>query len=993
MESLIKVLHSTMENYPFEEKVLVVDKYSIGEQIIEAFVKKGFNAINLKYKTVIDLAVEILEKRFPNVPQIIDATVGSQLCYIVLTHLKEKGMLHYFDQMEITASFSSSIFQTIQTLRMAGYTRNSLSPSMFITEKKGQDFLQILSNYEEILQKHQLTDQAELLQLAFQYGEENSKTIYMLQLNLSLTYLEEQFLQTILPETHIKLPLQQVNGIKIPERTGIRSILWGEPSPFSYLYDLENAKESANLPLFTAKTEELEIKNVFQKIKSSQSKLDENVIYYTSGEKYITLLYQLSQKWDIPITFEEGIPISFSRPGRLAAGILQWVKSNYSVPDFIDLLHQGLLNLEDGAPSYTRITGILRDSQIGWGKERYVTQLNGSIQTLKKASIAEDEEKKAYYEDRANQITWLMDWFKTLLRKLPNSEEQMNYKEILTGIAFMIKNYCKTSSALDEMAKQALLDEMEKVIPYSDEIYQRYHIFDKLEDLLLSLSIFRSSPKPGHLHVASYQSGIYQFRENLFIVGLDNRKFPGISCEDPLLLDVERKNLGNNLPLMLDQSQEKLYAMLQVFAQSKGNVTVSYCNFDVNENKVVSPANLFLQCYRLQTGKMDADFNDIQQLPSLLFAAEAFDEWDYWSQYLMQNQSLRFNTDMLDQFPYLSNGLKAEQQRLQSQFTEYDGHISIDQDYDPRKNKENVMTASKLESLAKCPFSYFLGNILRVRPIEDMEFNPNNWLDAATRGSLLHEIFETFYRELQKENEMQSEKHTELMNRIAMECINRQKEILPPPNDRVFQIEVNDILACCKIFLKEEEAHCQTYKPMYFEYSFGENKPAEITLLSGEIVHLAGKIDRIDETESGKYHIIDYKTGSTYNYGRNHIFKGGRQLQHLLYSLAIEQHLQLEAGTVEESAYYFPTVKGLGERFIRNQDVVVRTNGLDILERLINVLANGSFTMTDDKNDCKFCQYNLVCRRQFYDEEILEQKQMDKNYEALRGFKGVRVYD
>ena len=233
------------------------------------------------------------------------------------------------------------------------------------------------------------------------------------------------------------------------------------------------------------------------------------------------------------------------------------------------------------------------------------------------------------------------------------------------------------------------------------------------------------------------------------------------------------------------------------------------------------------------------------------------------------------------------------------------------------------------------------------------------------------------------------------MINIAMDLILKQKELLPPPNERVFQMEVHDLVECCRIFLKEEELHCQTYKPVYFEYTFGlgGSEPAEITLSSGESIMLSGKIDRVDEASNGHYHILDYKTGSTYAYEANKPFKGGRQLQHLIYALAIEQHLQLEAGQVEESAYYFPTVKGLGERYIRKQDRTVRTNGLDILERLIDVMANGHFTLTDDENDCKFCEYKAVCRRQFYDKDTLEAKQMDTDYEPLRRFKGVRAYD
>lgn len=975
---------------------MIVDEYSIGEQILESYTKQDLQAINLNYKTVFDLALEQEELHSKRPTKVVEPIVGAQFIYRVLTKLKEDGALRYFQHMEINSSFSRSIYQTIHTLRMAGYSSGTLSPTLFLTEEKGLDMLQILNTYEKLLHKHQHIDQAELFRRASHYGVKTSNSLYLLQSDLSLTYLEEQFLRKLLPEGSRKLPLQPVFGIQIPERTSLRSISWGEPTPLSYVYDQEHVKASRELSFFTAKTEEIELKHILGLIRRSETKLDENVIFYTSGDPYQTHLYHLAQKNDIPITFGEGIPISVTRPGQFVKGFLQWVKANYSVSTFIDLLHGGVLKLGEGAPSKTKITRMLRDAQIGWSKERYVSQLNKKIEALLvRKEKQDDEEKRTYYDELIQHHKWGVDWFKIRMNKLPALEEKMNDKATLKAIHYMLVNHCKTTSALDELAKASMLEEIGKLLPYADESYGQHQLFEKLEDLLLSLRVLRSNPKPGHLHVTSYHKGLYHSRENVYIVGLDNRKFPGSSNEDPLLLDEERKRLGHHLPFMQNSGQENLYTMLQLFAQSIGSVTVSYCHFDVNENRVVSPAFVFLQCYRLATGKKDAEFQDLKQLPSTLAPEELVDERDYWSSKLVDSKSANIDWKLVSHFDNLSFGNHADQARyVAAEFTEYDGLVDIDQEiFDPRKNKEKTLTAGKLESLAACPYSYFIQEILGVRPKEDMVYDPYSWLDPATRGSLLHRIFEIYYRE-QKETEIKEDGEVFILQ-VAKDLIDQQKEVFPPTNERVFQLEVADLLACCRIFIKEEERHLESYEPAHFEYSFGldGHEPAEIHLPSGESILLAGKIDRVDRKTDGKYHIIDYKTGSTYNYAMNDPFKGGRQLQHWIYALAIEEHLKLEAGIVEESAYYFPTVKGLGERYTRKQDSVIRTNGFDILERLIDVISSGQFTMTDDPNDCKFCQLKTVCRRHFYHDDHLKAKQMDQNHEGLRRFKGVRAYD
>ncbi|MFJ5762681.1 PD-(D/E)XK nuclease family protein [Neobacillus sp. NPDC093182] len=983
MQSLVHELNQICTQYLFKEKIVIVDSFAIGEQINEAFIKEGHRGINLKFKTVHNLAHNLVEIHSDQPIKVLDMTVGVHLTYTVLKELKNQGSLRYFSEMEITPSFSYAIFSTLQSLRLAGYEARTLIRDAFLAPEKADDLVHILSQYEKMLVNNQFTDYASMLMKAIPFAKKDENAVFILQSNLQLTHLEEQFLSKILPEGTVKLPLAPVLGVNIPERSSLSSIAWGEPTPLSCLYQLDEAGEgTVNLDVFTSKTEEMEVKHVLESIKSLKTPLDESAVFYTNTEAYITPFYHLAQKLDIPITFGEGLPVSFSRPGRLVSGLLTWIHSNYSVQTIIDLLNEGLITLDDEAPSKTKIVRVLRDLQVGWSKERYLTQLETEIKRL-----AEKEEDAAA---RINELNWLYQWFTQMFKKLPDFDRNLNYRRCLTGIAYFVKNYSKSSSALDEITKTTLLEEIEKVLPYADEELSRHDAMGKIHDLLLTISVNQSRPKPGHLHITSYKKGVYNSRPNVFILGLDNRKFPGDSGEDPLLLDTERIALGNKLALLREKGQENLYTLLQVLAHSRGKVTVSYCDFSINDNRVMNPAHVILQCYRMMTRNKDADFKELKSQVSRLVSSEIFEDKDFWNEKLIQDQPSKVNEGILNHFQNVKDGLSAESARFSQGYSEYDGFIQLDvEQYDPRINQEKTLSAGKLETLAKCPYSYFLKEVLRVRPIEEVSYDANKWLDPAARGSLLHSIFETFYKEITQQNVKPTYAiHYEKITAIAVNLIEKEKELLPPPNDRVYQREMNDILACCDIFLKEEEAHGEHYNPLHFEYSFGigDQEPAIITLPSGEI-KISGIIDRVDQSLDGRYHIIDYKTGSTYGYEKNKAFKGGRQLQHLIYALAIEQHLNLGDSAVEESSYYFPTMKGMAQRFTRVQDAALRTNGLDILQKLVDVIKHGHFEMTEDENDCKFCEYKLVCRRHFYDKDALEKKQSNQR------LKGVRAYD
>ena len=86
-----------------------------------------------------------------------------------------------------------------------------------------------------------------------------------------------------------------------------------------------------------------------------------------------------------------------------------------------------------------------------------------------------------------------------------------------------------------------------------------------------------------------------------------------------------------------------MYTMLQALANSTGHVTVSYCNFDMNNNRVVNPAFVVLQCYRLITGNKDADFEALKSLPSAIIANDIFEDKDYWNEKLTNDRAHQLN--------------------------------------------------------------------------------------------------------------------------------------------------------------------------------------------------------------------------------------------------------------------------------------------------------------------------------------------------------------
>ncbi|MFC4322922.1 PD-(D/E)XK nuclease family protein [Litchfieldia salsa] len=994
MELLIKALHQTCQTNLLNEKILVVDSYSIGEQIISHYMKEGYNAVNLKVKTVRDLALGFIHTN----DDFCNTAIGSHLVYSLLKQLKFNNSLRYFHNLEITPNLSHGMYEVIQELRLAGYTSNTINDRQFVITEKGQDIIHILKSYEETLKVKNLKDNCNLYQEALKVGTKLD-CIFLLQSNLNLSHLEEQFIGKIISDYIVHLPLTPVYGVVKPQSSKYSMIIEGEPTPHSYLYHLDASENiKGNLSLFTTKTEEHELKEVLKRIAKKQLPFDHCAVYYSQSNPYITTMYHLSEEQNFPVTFNEGIPIQFTKPGKLMTGLLKWIKSAYSVTVFVNILQEGLLNIEGDGPSNSTWITLLRKANIGWDATRYKMIFQNEIKSVEtKLKHVEDQQKRLYLRELREHLSWLSHWYQTVFEKLPpiSMQSSITYETLLLGLQDMIRNYSKVSSSYDLAAKESLIDTIDNILPYVNESLTVQEGIERLEELVLQLKIGASKPKPGYLHFCSFENGLYISRDHVFIVGLDNQRFPGGSGENPLLLDIERKRLGRCIPLLQEKSKTRLYKMLQVLASSSRNVTLSYCQFDVNENRATSPAHLFLQSYRLQSGNKSANFKDLKQSIPVI-EESIIHSRDWWADKLNSATLNQLEQPLLSQFEHICRGLIADEARQSDSFTVYDGKIiSNTSKFDPRLNKNTTISAGKLEMLATCPYSYFLQVVLNIKPIEDTVYTQERWLDPVARGTLLHEVFELFYRKLQELNEKPSfENHHSLIVEVAQNSLAKIKEILPPPSENVELQEITEVLESCETFLKLEEENSIHGSPKYFEYSFGVDgiEPAIITLPSGTF-HVSGKIDRVDLQPDGTYHIIDYKTGSTWGYDGNIAFRGGRQLQHLLYTLAIENHLSLNEGAVQKSSYLFPTKKGLGRAYERKQLESIRTNGRNILENLLTVIEHGHFTMTDDENDCKYCQLKDVCRRSTYDKDQVDIKHQDIDSIGVRSFKGVRAYD
>ena len=228
----------------------------------------------------------------------------------------------------------------------------------------------------------------------------------------------------------------------------------------------------------------------------------------------------------------------------------------------------------------------------------------------------------------------------------------------------------------------------------------------------------------------------------------------------------------------------------------------------------------------------------------------------------------------------LGSALQLGLARNSRNFTEWDGNgssVARESRY-AGYTLNRALSPTRLERWAACPFSYFLGNVLRIGSVETPEdvFS----ISALERGSLIHNILDGFMRRVAESGTMPqpheswSAGHRAVLMSVAHEHFAKAESDGVTGRPVMWELERAQILADLDTFLERDDAHRARFGviPSSFEVKFGLRdgpwQEAVWSLDRGEQVRFRGVIDRVDTSPDGRTAlVIDYKTGSPRQYG------------------------------------------------------------------------------------------------------------------------------
>ena len=330
-------------------------------------------------------------------------------------------------------------------------------------------------------------------------------------------------------------------------------------------------------------------------------------------------------------------------------------------------------------------------------------------------------------------------------------------EKVLCGARVFLEECAERRSQLDETCLQKLQGEIVEM----EEWVERFgscgaiNTWEWLMNRCRQARVMASGPQPGHLHVASIQSGGHSGRPNTFIVGMDDGRFPRWGLPDPVLLDGERKALSPHLATTAERVQGQVEGWTRLVTALQGRLTLSFSSLDIQEDRERFPSSVLLAVFRWLH---PAGAGDLSALTAVLGSPAAsapgnksvcLNEREWWLRRTGCGGSFgEARRSMEERYPHLGQGREAVERRLSQDFTEYDGWVRrAGEEAGPLGEQGRTTSASALEMLGRCPLAYFFRHILHLEPPEKWIPEPGRWLDAREFGQLVHRLLERTVRE------------------------------------------------------------------------------------------------------------------------------------------------------------------------------------------------------------------------------------------------------
>ena len=452
----------------------------------------------------------------------------------------------------------------------------------------------------------------------------------------------------------------------------------------------------------------------------------------------------------------------------------------------------------------------------------------------------------------------------------------------------------------------------------------------------------------------------------VFLLALNEKSFPQVVREDPILKDYYRRILRDQLGFWINQKMERFdEERLLFFCAAEAAETHLYLSFlrADEEGKPLVPSGYLVELAR--AAHIGLEPARVHRVP-----------WHWWN--AKGDDFLRLTPKELswtlaavraEQAMYQAAGLTdentaaifeaAEQISSSGALTDRDGKVTSGPQIFTTQNAKGF-SPSALQDLAHCPMKYFLSKGLGLKELDDALSRSE--MAANLRGIAYHEILMQYYQYLLEQG---------LVGQLFDSALQAQldRAILAhytPASYKTFGIYpviwdliLTDIHDKLSAFVQKDAEQLGDYVPSIFETQFEKVYAPSKNLQ----LKFKGVIDRIDvDREHKTFRIMDYKSSR----------HGGKDLaadmfKHVILQpfiyLILAQDATCTQGLTADGAVLLNINKGYArQELTATRFDTVKERAAQFFILLSQLILKGQFFINPTEH-CQYCPYTTICRK------------------------------
>lgn len=404
--------------------------------------------------------------------------------------------------------------------------------------------------------------------------------------------------------------------------------------------------------------------------------------------------------------------------------------------------------------------------------------------------------------------------------------------------------------------------------------------------------------------ITRIDAGIGSAFESVHVMELSETAYQAGGTDHPMLRDRDRTLLNDGLATLptIKSRQEAARKSFELAVSSSRRCSFYWNRSQLGDTADSFPSPLYLDRLSRALGRTvtaeDAMADRVPEIETERPLHEAVTRsdlaWEPYGARLVSMGEFSGRPSVLagrDGFREFAKAYDSFAMRASRGFTQYDGAVGVMVEF----HGGMITSASRFEAYARCPYSYFLGEVIGVEapPDVDDEFR----LSPMERGQLVHEILDSFVKDRDTVGADRSDDG--LFMRLCEDAFAEfeQRSFAPPLH--LWELEKRNIVRRLQRWRRAEAEVLDTMVgrsevEMQFGYGGGEPVVMQVALRDGESMEVAfrGRIDRIAfERDGDAMVVLDYKTGSSAGYqGLNKdAVDLGTRLQLPIYMLAVNQ--------------------------------------------------------------------------------------------------------